>query len=591
MNLTTPQKLFKNKENFPNAIAISYLSHGIWKSMTWSAMFDYTMKIAKALNSLGFKRNDKISIYSYNRLEWYACYLAAQMNRGVAVGVYHTSSPDEVDWIINNSDSKFVFVGHNPLDDNDIEKMPYYRFAEVIDKVNKVEKIIMMTNVPSLANSKILTWEGFLDLGKNIADNIIEDEFNSSNFDDTSSIIYTSGTTGSPKGVELTHGNWSFEVQSPDKAFLFHQGEKYISWLPLAHSLGQFVDIHYWIDKGMHLYISESPLTLIDTAKEIQPHLFTSVPRLYEKIYSNISSQLNNKPILKILLKLPFISKIIEKKIKTAIGMSRCRYALTGAAPINKDILILFQSLNIPLFEGYGMTEDSAGASINYFKKNKIGTVGPPLPGTEIKILSDGEIVIKGPHVMKGYYNNLEATKEVLKDGWLYTGDLGKIDNEGFLSIIGRKKEIYVTSGGKNIAPLNIEESMKSISLVSQCFLVGDGRNFCSALFTLDPSVILRDKLNIPIDEIPKNPSQQIQKIEELGELLKNYTESEEIRIEIQEQVELINQMFSSPEQVKKFEILPRDFSVDDNELTPTLKLKRKQIIKNWELVINKIYK
>ena len=173
---------------------------------------------------------------------------------------------------------------------------------------------------------------------------------------------------------------------------------------------------------------------------------------------------------------LNFLSNLIQKKIKTAIGMTRCRYALTGAAPINQEILILFQSLNIPLFEGYGMTEDSAGASINYFEKNKIGTVGPALPGTEIKILSDGEIVIKGPHVMKGYYNNPEATKEVLKDGWLHTGDVGKIDEDGFLTIIGRKKEIYVTSGGKNIAPLNFKDSMKSIPLVSQCFLIGDRR-------------------------------------------------------------------------------------------------------------------
>ena len=191
---------------------------------------------------------------------------------------------------------------------------------------------------------------------------------------------------------------------------------------------------------------------------------------------------------------------------------------------------------------------------------------------------------------MKGYYNNPEATKEVLKDGWLHTGDVGKIDEDGFLSIIGRKKEIYVTSGGKNIAPLNIEESMKSISLVSQCFLIGDGRNFCSALFTLDPSVILRDKLNVSIDEIPKNPSQQIIKLKELGHSLKDYTDSEKIKKEIQSQVDLINTTFSSPEQVKKFEILPRDFTVDEKELTPTLKLRRKKILQNWNTIINKIY-
>tara|TARA_Y100001935_G_scaffold212872_1_gene183521 strand:+ start:508 stop:2277 length:1770 start_codon:yes stop_codon:yes gene_type:complete len=588
--MTTPQKLIRNNKQYPDKIAISYFSHGQWKSMTWSEFYNYTLRIAKSLHSLGFKNNDKISIYSYNRMEWYACYLASQMNRGVAVGVYHTSSPDEIDWIINNSDSKFVFIGHNPLDDNDVEKMPYHRFMKIIDKLNKVEKVVLMENIPKLDHSKISSWENFLDYGLNVNESEIINNLNSSTLEETASIIYTSGTTGNPKGVELTHGNWSFEVESPDKAFLFQQGEKYISWLPLAHSLGQFVDIHYWVDKAMHLYIAESPLTLVDSAKEIQPHLFISVPRLYEKIYSNVKSQLDTKPILKILLKIPIISNLIEKKIKTAIGMSRCRYALTGAAPINQDILILFQSLNIPLFEGYGMTEDSAGASINYFEKNKIGTVGPALPGTEIKILSDGEIVIKGPHVMKGYYNNPEATKEVLKDGWLYTGDIGEIDKDGFLTIVGRKKEIYVTSGGKNIAPLNIEESMKSISLVSQCFLVGDGRNFCSALFTLDPSVILRDKLNVSIDEIPKNPSQQITKLKELGHSLEDYTESEEIKKEIQSQVDLINTTFSSPEQVKKFEILPRDFSVDEKELTPTLKLRRKKILQNWNRTIDKIY-
>ena len=588
--MTTPQKLIRNNKKYPNEIAISYLSHGQWNTMTWSEFYNYTLRIAKSLSSLGFKPNDKISIYSYNRLEWYASYLAAQLNRGVAVGVYHTSSPDEIDWIINNSDSKFVFIGHNPLDDNDVEKMPYYRFMKIVDKLNKVEKVVLMENIPKLDHVKISSWENFLDYGLNVDENQIINNLNSSTLEETASIIYTSGTTGNPKGVELTHGNWSFEVESPDKAFLFQQGEKYISWLPLAHSLGQFVDIHYWIDKAMHLYIAESPLTLVDSAKEIQPHLFISVPRLYEKIYSNVKAQLDSKPILKILLKIPIISNLIQKKIKTAIGMSRCRYALTGAAPINQEILILFQSLNIPLFEGYGMTEDSAGASINYFEKNKIGTVGPALPGTEIKILSDGEIVIKGPHVMKGYYNNSEATKEVLKDGWLHTGDVGKIDEDGFLSIIGRKKEIYVTSGGKNIAPLNIEESMKSIPLVSQCFLVGDGRNFCSALFTLDPSVILRDKLNVSIDEIPKNPSQQISKLKELGHSLEDYTESEEIKKEIQSQVDLINTTFSSPEQVKKFEILPRDFTVDEKELTPTLKLRRKKILQNWNTIINKIY-
>jgi long-chain acyl-CoA synthetase len=275
--------------------------------------------------------------------------------------------------------------------------------------------------------------------------------------------------------------------------------------------------------------------------------------------------------------------------------MTNCIYAITGAAPINPDILELFHKLGIPLFEGYGMTETSAGATIGHKDANKFGSVGKPFAG-EIRIHNpnekgDGEIQFRGRHVMKGYYKNPEATAETMDGEWLKSGDLGRKDSEGFVYVTGRIKEIYVSSAGKNIAPLVIEETMKSISLVSQCMLVGDNRKFCSALFTLDVGAILRDKHGLDgATEVPKDPNEQIAKLESLGAKLSDYTESPDIKAEIDAQVQELNGKFSNPEQVKKFTILPRDLNVDEGELTPTLKIRRKQINENWAKEIEAMY-
>ena len=439
-------------------------------------------------------------------------------------------------------------------------------------------------------NSKVMTWDDFIGKGNSVAESEVTERTNNLSVDDTASLIYTSGTTGNPKGVELTHDNWLFELDATDSIMEFQRGEKYVSWLPLAHVFGQLVDNHYWMKNALHMYVVDNPLNVVDFAKEIQPHLFIGVPRIYEKIYSNVKAALDAKPLLKVLLKVPGLSGVLKGKLKEKIGMANCRFAITGAAPINTDILRLFQSLGVPIFEGYGMTEDTAGATINYAGMNRIGTVGPAFPNTEIKIAEDGEVLIKGRHVMKGYYKNPQATAETIIDGWLYTGDVGEIDADGFVKITGRKKEIYVTSGGKNIAPLVVEETMKSISIISQCFLVGDGRKFCSALFTLDAGAIIRDKLGVDANEVPKDPFEQMAKLKELGHTFDDFTGSDEVRAEVQTQVDELNAQFSNPEQVKKFSILPRDLTIDDGELTPTLKIRRKHINENWSAEIEAMY-
>jgi long-chain acyl-CoA synthetase len=267
------------------------------------------------------------------------------------------------------------------------------------------------------------------------------------------------------------------------------------------------------------------------------------------------------------------------------------KFAITGAAPINPDILRFFQSLNIPLYEGWGLTETTAGATLNYWNENnKIGSVGKIFPNTEIKVADDGELLLKGDNIMKGYYNNPEATNADIVNGWFHTGDVGKVDNEGFVFITGRKKEIYVSSAGKNIAPLVIEETMKSIPIVSQCFLIGDDKKYCSALFTLDVSVILRDKIGVDLNNIPKDPLQQIKMLEDKSYKLSDFTNNEDIFKEIEKDVLKLNMEFSNPEQIKKFKILPRDFTIDDGELTPTLKIRRKQINENWLTDIESLY-
>lgn len=587
----TPELLLNNKKNYPNEPALSVKNGGIWKTQTWSEYYDCVMKISKSLIAYGLKPGEKGSIYSYNRKEWFGCYSALQMIGSVSVAVYHTSSAPEVEWVVGNSDSRIIFVGNNPNDNDEKEKMPIHRLMSVIDNLDLVKTVVLMgSDVEKIDHEKIISWDQFIDKGKSIDEKEVMELMKTIKGEHTSSLIYTSGTTGNPKGVELTHKNFEIELDSVSEVLKFDQGERYVSWLPLAHVFGQLVDNHYWVKRAMHMSVVDNPLNTVDYAKEIQPHLFISVPRIYEKIYSNLKSAIDSKAILRIGLLIPGLSSIFKKKLKEAAGFSNARFAISGAAPINPDILKLFQKIGIPLFEGYGMTENTAGITINYHGNNKIGSVGKCMPFFDIKIAKDGEILIKGDNVMKGYYKNPVATAETLIDDWLYTGDVGEIDSEGYLSITGRKKEIYVSSSGKNVAPLVIEETMKSIPVVSQCFLVGDGRKYCSALITLDMSVILRDKIGIEPTKIPKDPAEQIQMIIHSGKDLSDYTDSKEVYEEISKEIDRLNLNFSNPEQIKKFSILPRDFSIDEGELTPTLKIRRKQINDNWLTIINDMY-
>jgi len=593
---TTPEYLISNANDMPNEPALSWKDDsGNWITLTWSEFYDSAERVARSLISMGFEQGDKLSIYSYNRFEWYVAYVAANMCNGVAVGVYHTCSPEEVEWVVGNSDSKVVFVGTNPMDGGDTSKMCSHRLQAAMGNLGKVEAVVSMEGMDAIDHDTAMTWMEFIGKADSTPQATVMERISSIKPSDPATLIYTSGTTGNPKGVVLTHENMYFEIGQVHKLMSFDQGDGYVSWLPCAHVFGQLADNHLWIRDGIHMRVVDNPLHAIDYCKEVQPHLFIGVPRIYEKVYSNLVAGLGSKIGL---LGMPILGGIIKKKAKQKIGFSNVKFSITGAAPINPDILTLFHKLGVPLFEGYGMTETSAGATLGAPGSNRIGSVGRPFPDTELRIADpdengNGEIQFKGKHIMAGYYKNPEATADTMtEDGWLKSGDLGKIDMDGFVYVTGRLKEIYVSSAGKNIAPLVIEETMKSIPVVSQCMLIGDNRKYCSALFTLDVGAILRDVHGLDgATEVPKDPAKQLAKLAELGHDLSEYTAvGSETHRQLESAVNELNGKFSNPEQVKKFTVLPRDLSVDDGELTPTLKIRRKQIRENWSAEIESMY-
>ena len=590
--MITPKHLIENAKKYSDKPALSFKNtSGDWVSHSWSDFYKSSQSISKSLIACGINKNDKVSIYGYNSKEWVECYAATQFINAAAVGVYHTCSSSEVEWIVSNSESKIIFIGNNPGDNGEKEKMPVHRFNSIIDNLTNVELVVLMPGADIIKNDKVISWDEFISQGKDVNNDKVLKRLNGIDENDTASLIYTSGTTGNPKGVELSYKNFNFELDCLLSFLTYDQGEKFISWLPGAHVFGQALDNHYWIRTAMHMYIADNALNTIDIAKEVQPSLFISVPRVYEKVYSNLKSAVESKAILKYGLKIPVLKNALKNKLRTAAGFGNLKFAISGAAPINPDILTFFQSIDIPVYEGWGLTETTAGATLNYWNENnRIGSVGKIFPNTDIKVAADGELLLKGDNIMKGYYNNPEATNKDIVNGWFHTGDVGRVDEDGFVYITGRKKEIYVSSAGKNIAPLVIEETMKSISLVSQCFLVGDRRKFCSALFTLDVGVILRDKVKVELDKIPKDPLQQIKMLEQNSFNLSDFTDNEEIYNEIENSVQKLNKEFSNPEQIKKFKILSRDFTIDDGELTPTLKIRRKQINDNWSSVIEAMY-
>ena len=567
--------------------AVTYKdASGQWVSKTYREVGDIVRRLALGLLELGIEKGDKVSILANTRPEWTYFDFAALSVGAVVVPIYQTNSPDECQYVLENSDAKAVVVE----DDEQLAKIDQVR-----DRAPKLEHVIRMEG----SGGNAISMDELIEAGSDRSDSEWEQRWQSVTPDDICTFIYTSGTTGPPKGCVISHGNYrSMVSMALEESVLDRDSTTYL-FLPLAHSFALLIQFLSFDLGGNIAYWERDPLKIVPNLVEVKPDYFPSVPRIFEKIYTAATSEVEKsgglkklvfnwaigvgkkvrereragKPIGWLLRKQYEIAdKQVLSKVRALFG-GRIKNCVTGAAPINPEILRFFDAAGVLVLEGWGMTETSTAATVARPDAFKIGKVGKAFKGCEIRIADDGEILVRGPNVFQGYYKNEEATRETLEDGWLHTGDIGELDEDGYLSITGRKKDIIITAGGKNITPANLEAEIKQSPYVSQCVVIGDRRPYLVALITLDMEECakLAEEKGWPAD-----PSQLAQQ--------------EGMRELIQEHLDKVNEKFARVEQVKKFEILPQDLSQETGELTPTLKVKRNVVAQKHEKEVDALY-
>jgi long-chain acyl-CoA synthetase len=559
--------------------------NGTYQSETFGSYYNSCLAFAKSLLAIDFSENAKICILAFNRPEWIVSDVGTMLAGGVPAGIYQTCSPEEVSYIVSHSEAEIVVVENQ----DQWKKVQ----ANVGSLPNLKHIVVMQGSDPSNwqdVDERTLSWDAFLSLGSSIPEDQVQSRLDGLEPNRPATFIYTSGTTGPPKAVMLSHENLTFTADRAVSLTELHANDCTISYLPLSHIAEQVFTIHGPITAGSPVYFAESIEKLPDNLKEVRPTVFFGVPRIWEKFHAGISGKLglatgfkeklaswamkvgrayhsnknaNKEPAFSLSMQYKLANKLIYSKVKPAIGMDRARVCVSGAAPISQEILEFMSGLDLVIHEVYGQSEDSGPTSFNRPGKTKFGSVGPAFPEVEIKLAEDEEILVRGKNVFLGYYKDKEATDKTLIDGWLHSGDLGKIDEEGYLYIIGRKKEIIITAGGKNISPKNIESDIKDIPIVSQAVVIGDRRKYLSAIITLD--------------------------MEAIGNV-KNAHEDTAIREKLQKGIDVVNSRLARVENVRKFKILPRDFTIEDGELTPTLKIKRRIVYENWSDTIESIY-
>jgi long-chain acyl-CoA synthetase len=594
--MTEPKRLFDfldyqlEKTPLPDMLAAK--EGGKWRTYSTAEVLELVNKLAAGIMQLGVSGNDmtvegrdKIAVLSKNRPEWVILDLAVQKTGAVLTPVYPTISVNELQFILNDAQVKYVFVNDQDL---------YLKVFSVKDYCPSLKEIFTFEHVPNARHWKDILAELTPERMQKI-----EEASGKIKHEDLATIIYTSGTTGTPKGVMLSHRNIVSNVMDSLDCFyeIGIQNIRALSFLPLNHIFERMVTYLY-IYTGIRIYYAESLDTIGDNLREVKPALFTTVPRLLEKTYERIMAkgaeltgikrklflwaievgrnfEINKRRGFWYNLQLAIVNKLIFSKWREALG-GNVKAIITGAAACQVKLLKIFTAARIVIMEGYGLTETSPVISVNrYVEKNRMfGTVGPLIKNVEVKIAEDGEILCKGPNVMMGYYKRPDLTAEVLKDGWFYTGDIGTMVNGKFLKITDRKKEIFKTSGGKFVAPLPIENKMKESRWIEQIMVVGAERKFTGALIVPAFNVL---KEWCAEQGRPYPGNEAIIKDEKVMELIKDA-------------VERYNQFFNQVEQIKKFELLPNEWTVDGGELTPTLKLKRKVIMEKYKDAVERIY-
>ncbi len=570
--------------------AVHHKKNGAWAQVSWGELARRSRNVADGLAAAGVKPGDRVAVIGETNLEWILADLGILGAGAITVTIYQSNLHHECQYILENSGAKLIFC------DTEVQAA---KIREIKDKLPGLQGLICAAGAKAGGFERTLASleAAGAEYGKaNPAAHAAR--VAAIPADAPASFIYTSGTTGNPKGVVLTHGNWSYEATTVATMELVRPDDLVLMFLPMAHSFAKVIEA-VWFATGAACAFVESMEKIVDNAGEIRPTVMPSVPRIFEKAYNAVVSKGLATPGLKGKLfkmtmdgfdewaagmergvnqsnwKFALGRKLVFPKLTLALKErfgGRMRHFVSGGAPLSAKINHFFSLCGLEILEGYGLTESSAGTFVNRPGKNKIGTVGPPVPGTQVKIAEDGEILIKGPCIMKEYYNNPAATAEALHDGWLLTGDIGEVDADGALRITDRKKDIIVTAGGKNVAPQNIENDLKTDSLISQVMVHGDKRKFIAALITLNPETSAKWASENGV--APGAPL---------------YAEPR-LHARLQQTVDALNARLPSYSSIKRFVVLPRDFTQESGELTPTLKLKRKQVTKNNQALLDSLY-
>ena len=576
---TIPARLFQQAKSRPSDPAYYVRGSADWVPTSWSTYATNVRRVSRALLASGVQSGQVICILGNNRPEWCEMDLGAMAINAIPAGIYQTCSPEEIAYILNHSEAPIILVEN----EGQREKV-----ASLRAELPHLKTVVMMSGAEATGDDTI-TWEDFLASGESIDESQIDESVAKLDPSAPATFIYTSGTTGPPKAVMLSHDNLAWTADTAVRIVSQTNTDTSLSYLPLSHIAEQMFTLHAPITSGARVYFAESIDKMPDNLKEVQPTVFFGVPRVWEKFHAGISAKLklatgvklklvnfarktgaevsrrrcHGEPVGGLLaLKYKLATKLIFSKLKPAIGMGNARICVSGAAPIAPDVLEFMSSLDVVIMEVYGQSEGSGPTTFNLPGQTRFGTVGTRLEGIDVKIADDGEILAKGRNIFLGYYKDEEATAATLDgDGWLYSGDLGSFDSEGFLTITGRKKDIIITAGGKNIAPKNIEAALMEHEDITQAVVIGDRRKFLSAIVAVDP-----------------------EKLSASG------GDTAQFEARIQAHVDAINERFARVEHIRKFSVLPRELDQDNGEMTPTMKIKRRVVNENWAELIDSMY-
>jgi long-chain acyl-CoA synthetase len=588
--------VFQNQaDRYSDTACVFFKSGGVYTPLSWTYMKRMVRDLAGFLISLGIRKGDRISIFSPNRFEWWIADLAALSIGAIDVPIYSTNSAEEARYILEHSGSRLCFTG----DDEHLQKI-----LQLSAQLPKLQVIVTFNN-SRVADNQVIPFEQALAEGRGAGtDNLFNARLEAVGPEDKATIIYTSGTTGPPKGVMLSHGNFLSNVNQimTDFAGMLEPDDIFLSFLPLSHALERTAGFYLPIKMGATVAFAESFLTIQQNLQEIKPTIIVSVPRLYEKIHTGVLAKVKKASAIKkalfmiamkcairnveyvcnakerkgmFELRYALADRLIFSKLRSAIGMERLKFAVSGGGALSIKDAEFFLGMGIPVLEGFGLTETSPVTHVNRPGSIRPGSVGTPLSGTNVKTDSSGEILISGPQVMKGYYRDEASTEAVFtEDGFFRTGDVGIIDEQGRLTITGRIKEVIITSGGKSISPQNIENTLKSSKYIEQAAMIGEKRKYLSALIV--PA----------FDELTKWASSRGIKTESMEPLLNN----EQVKTLYELEIAQCNAGYARAEHIRKFTLLPDEWTQETGELTPTLKLKRHVVEKKYADIIENMY-